>query len=121
MVVLLVDDSEADRVLYRAVLESHGYHVIQADGAASLADACKSAFPDLILLDGLLPGIDGFELCRKLRDQPDFQAIPILIQSAMDEHEAMALARDAGAAAFVSKGGDWAGLLAAIKSATSPS
>ena len=115
MVVLVVDDSEADRALYRAVLESAGYTVLLADGGERIEEICRESRPDVILLDGMLPNTDGFAMCRALRKQPDFADTPILILSGLDEDEATVRAIEAGADGFVPKAGDWKPLLSAIK------
>lgn len=80
--VLLVEDNEDNRIIYSTVLRHVGYDVIEAqDGAQAIALA-RSARPDLILMDISIPGIDGWEATRILRQDPDTSAIPIIALTA---------------------------------------
>lgn len=80
--MLLVEDNEDNRIIYSTVLRHVGYDVIEAhDGAQAIALA-RSARPDLILMDISIPGIDGWEATRILRQDPDTSAIPIIALTA---------------------------------------
>ena len=101
--ILIVEDSELNRRLLEAVLEPHGYRLLVAeDGETGLALA-RTHQPDLILMDVLLPGIDGYEATRQLRADPETRQIVViaLTASASDEERAQALA--AGCDAYISK------------------
>ncbi len=81
--ILIVDDEADSRELLEAVLAGGGYGVVQADsGAAALARATASP-PDLILLDLMLPGMDGFEVCQRLKQASATGAVPIIVVTAL--------------------------------------
>ena len=84
--VLIVDDTEFNRVIIHDILLSAGFHNIQAvaSGDEALA-ACKKFAPDVFILDLMMPDMDGFELCRRIRALPVFSETPIIIQTAMSE------------------------------------
>ena len=80
--VLLVEDNEDNRTIYSTVLRHLGYQVIEAvDGLQAVALA-RSELPDLILMDISLPGMDGWEATRVLREDPSTRAIPIVALTA---------------------------------------
>ncbi len=102
--VLIVDDDIAVRLRVRDLLELADGHVVfeAIDGASGLA-AARSCSPDLILLDIMMPGMDGLEVCQRLRQDPTTREIPILILSGAEESEALLAALDAGAEDFLPK------------------
>lgn len=80
--ILVVDDEELTTELAKAFLEKHGFDVIiAADGEEGL-ELAESDNPDLILLDVMLPTIDGFAVCKLLKDNPKFTNTPILMFTA---------------------------------------
>ncbi len=80
--ILVVDDEELTTQLAKTFLEKHGFNVITAfDGEEGLRMA-KAENPDLILLDVMLPYMDGFEVCKKLKESDNFKNIPILMFTA---------------------------------------
>ncbi len=95
MKILVVDDEALTTELAKTFLEKHGFSVVIAgDGEAALSLA-HSESPDLILLDVMLPTMDGFTVCKKLRESERFRNIPILmftakgLSSDMEEGEAV--------------------------------
>ncbi len=80
--ILVVDDSETFRTLMVHILGAHGYHVATAqDGAEALARL--AAFqPAVVLMDVQMPGVDGYEACRRIRNNPATRDIPVLLVSA---------------------------------------
>jgi CheY-like chemotaxis protein len=101
--VLLVEDDEDNRIIYATVLRHVGYEVIEAlDGMQAIALA-RSVQPDLILMDISIPGIDGWDATRILRQDPETSAIPIIALTAHalpgDREKAMQL----GFASYLSK------------------
>ena len=81
--ILVVDDLKADRCYFRQVLQDLGHEIIEAiDGVEALEMAAELK-PDLVLLDVMMPGIDGYEVCRSLRDDPDTHSIPVFMISAL--------------------------------------
>ena len=82
--ILLVDDNPANLQVLFQTLEGRGYNLLVAkDGEAALAIA-KKALPELILLDIMMPGIDGYEVCRQLKEEPATSEIPVIFLSALD-------------------------------------
>lgn len=80
--ILIVDDNEDSSQVFTRLLTKEGYAVTLAkDGAEGLQRVSQSR-PDLILLDVMLPGINGFEVCRTIKSDPSLRSIPILIISA---------------------------------------
>ena len=82
--ILVVDDIEANVRLLQAKLEAEYYEVLTAkDGPEALKAAAESR-PDIVLLDVMMPGMDGFEVCRRLRADPATRHIPVVMVTALD-------------------------------------
>ena len=114
--VLVVDDNEANRRLLSDLLSVHGYAVRTAcDGASCLASIAESP-PDLILLDVIMPGMDGFTVCRTLREDGRYRMLPIVMVTALDPNQERVKGLDAGADDFLSKPIHPAELLARVRS-----
>ena len=80
--VLIVDDSRVGRMAVESVLKAEGHRVIDAESGPEALEVLEQMRPDLIVLDVRMPGMDGFELCEKIRSKTDFRRIPILFLSA---------------------------------------
>ncbi len=105
--VLVVDDEPVMRLLARESLRKAGFDVAEAeDGEAALA-ACRELQPRIVLLDVKMPGLDGFETCRRLRRAEWGRHIPILMMTGLDDLESIRLAYKAGATDFVNKPINW--------------
>jgi len=114
--ILIVDDESINIKLVKAYLLKEGYHFITAsDGEEALA-VVNDTIPDLILLDVMMPGIDGFEVCRRLKSKKRFQKIPIIMVTALTETEHKVKAMEVGADDFISKPLDRIELLIRAKS-----
>jgi len=101
--VLVVDDEERNRRLLVAMLEAEGYATTEAaDGPQALA-AVRACPPDLILLDIMMPGMDGYEVARALKADAGTKAVPVIMVTTETEMEHMALALEAGANEYVMK------------------
>lgn len=101
--VLIVDDEPVARNTLRGMLLAEGYQLILAvNGQEALAQVAQEP-PDVILLDVMMPGMDGFEVCRHLRNDSRWQHIPVILVTALDSKEDLAHGLDAGADEFVSK------------------
>jgi two-component system cell cycle response regulator len=116
--ILVVDDIEANVRLLQAKLQAEYYHVLTAsDGATALAIAAEEK-PDLLLLDVMMPGMDGFEVCRRLKDDPETRHIPIVLVTALDGRADRITGLEAGADEFLTKPIDDVLLFARVKSLT---
>ncbi|HMJ65873.1 MAG TPA: adenylate/guanylate cyclase domain-containing protein [Candidatus Binatia bacterium] len=101
--VLVVDDEENNRTLLRDTLERRNYEVVEAeDGAAALA-FIKKRSPDVVLLDLMMPGMDGFVVCREIKRNPATAAIPVLMVTALSERKERLMGIEAGANDFLNK------------------
>src|SRR3569833_963617 len=117
--ILVVDDIEANVRLLDAKLSAEYYEVISAtDGVTALAMAAADR-PDIILLDVMMPGMDGFEVCRRLKDDPATRHIPIVLITALDGRSDRIAGLEAGADEFLTKPIDDVALFARVKSLTS--
>ncbi len=102
-VILIVDDSTLSRKSIQNVLDQEEYELRFAnDGFEALRVAMEEP-PDLILLDVMMPGIDGFEVCKRLRETPRLEAVPVLMITAMDDRNSRIKGIEAGADDFISK------------------
>ena len=101
--ILVVDDTAANVHILQLRLGAQGYEVLTAtDGEKALAMA-REARPDLILLDVMMPVMDGFETCRRLKDDPLTRHIPVVLVTALDGREDRIRGLEAGADDFLSK------------------
>lgn len=101
--ILLVDDSPINLDLLKETLDGMGYRLLDAiDGESALRVASEEV-PDLILLDILMPGMDGFEVCKRLRQEPRTEGIPIIFLSALDELKDRVRGLEVGAVDYISK------------------
>ncbi len=101
--VLVVDDEEGNRELLRDLLEGQGHTVTEAaDGASALALAARTSF-HVILLDVMMPGLNGFDVCRQLKASPATAPIPVLLITALQERNDRIQGIEAGANDFLTK------------------
>jgi adenylate cyclase len=113
--ILVVDDLPRNVRLLAAVLAAAGYEVLSAASGAEAIEIVGRDAPDLLLLDIRMPGMDGYEVCRRLRADPKAQFLPIvMVTSAEDEERVAAL--EAGADDFVAKPFNQGELLARVRS-----
>jgi predicted signal transduction protein with EAL and GGDEF domain/FixJ family two-component response regulator len=105
--VLLVDDDEVNLMLTAIALRERGFDVFEAgDGAAAL-ERLDALAPDMIVLDALMPGMDGFETCRHLRQRSGYAQIPVLMLTGLDDDASIERAYSAGATDFFVKSTQW--------------
>ena len=114
--ILVVDDVPANVHILQSRLAAHGYDIVTAtDGEAALA-AVKEAQPDLILLDVMMPKMDGFEVCRRLRADPSLPFIPIIMVTAKADPKDVVAGLEAGGDEYLTKPVDQPALVARVKS-----
>jgi putative two-component system response regulator len=116
-VVLVVEDDPANRILLTRLLERAGYRPVTASDGPSGLQAVFETHPDLLLLDIGLPGIDGLEICRRLRADPRSVALPIVLLTGRTSVDDVVAGLDAGADDFLAKPFQEAELLARLRSA----
>lgn len=101
--VLIVDDEYIGRETLQSVLEGEGYELEMAENGTQAIEKAKQLLPDVILLDVMMPGMTGFEVCQRIRSDPQIAEIPIIILTALDDRESLLNALKAGADDFISK------------------
>jgi len=101
--VLVVDDFVENTRILQAFLGTKGYAVTCASSGQEALDRVASEPPDIILLDLIMPGMDGFEVCQRLKQSPDTRHIPVIIVTGLHEREANIRALESGADDFIVK------------------
>ncbi len=114
--VLVVDDHPSSRTTAVALLSVEGYEVMEADSGPTALEIVLTSNPDLILLDVMMPGMDGFEVCRRLKQDEQTRLIPIVFVTALDDRRARLKGIEAGGDDFLTKPFDQLELSARVKS-----
>ena len=114
--VLVVDDHPSSRMTAVALLSVEGYDVIEADSGPNALEIVDSGNPDLILLDVMMPGMDGFEVCRRLKQDDHTRLTPIVFITALDDRRSRLRGIEAGGDDFLTKPFDQLELSARVKS-----
>lgn len=116
--ILIVDDEPVGRQTLEALLFAQGYNLVfAANGTEALARASESA-PDLILLDVMMPDMDGFEVCERLRADPLLADVPIIMVTALDDRDSRLQGIESGADDFITKPYDRVELRARVQTIT---
>lgn len=103
LVVLIVDDVPENLAVLHDALDESGYTVLVANNGAAALERARQTVPDVILLDALMPGMDGFETCRRLRADMATRTIPIIFMTGLTETEHVVAAFGAGGTDYVTK------------------
>ena len=114
--VLVVDDNAASRMTAVALLAMEGYQVIEADSGATAVELVAQNQPDLILLDVMMPEMDGFEVCQIVKQDEQTRLIPVIFITALSDRRARIRGIEVGADDFLSKPFDRVELAARVKS-----
>jgi phosphoserine phosphatase RsbU/P len=101
--ILIVDDQPANLKVLMHTLEKIGCKLLVATNGESALTIAQKALPDLILLDIMMPGIDGFEVCRRLKSDPATQRVPVIFLSALDETGDKVRGLELGAVDYIAK------------------
>src|ERR1700719_3807867 len=114
--ILVVDDNEANLDIAKMRLESQGYEVVTAvDGEAAL-ERGREVAPDLLLLDIMMPKLDGIEVTRRLKSDPTLPFVPIILVTAKADAKDVVAGLDAGGDDYLTKPFDHASLVARVRS-----
>lgn len=100
---MMVDDDKLVTDLMEKLLRLDGYDTVAVNESRKAFEVAKTELPDLFLLDLIMPQPDGFRVCRKLREEPLFRQIPIIIVTALDDGDSRAVAYGAGATDYLTK------------------
>lgn len=106
--ILLVDDEKVTRTQIRRFLEKGSYQIIEASNGEEGIEACNRFQPDIVLLDGMMPVMDGFECCAQLQALPNADHTPVLMITSLDDQVSVDRAFAAGATDYVTKPIHWA-------------
>ncbi len=101
--ILVVDDTPNNLTLLVDILTDAGYNAFIASSGECALDQLSHSIPDLILLDVLMPGIDGFETCRRLKAIPDTSKIPVIFMTALDDVKNTIAGFEAGGVDYITK------------------
>ncbi|MBD2564966.1 MULTISPECIES: response regulator [Nostoc] len=105
--VLVVDDERGLRLVLHRAMEKEGYRVTEACNGQHCLDICQQQVPDLILLDAMMPGLDGFSCCTQMQTLLGDNCPPILMITSLDDQESVDRAFEAGATDYITKPIDW--------------
>ena len=105
--VLLVDDDEFNLMLSSLALRDRGFAVSEAGSGPDALDRLAHEVPDVVVLDAVMPGMDGFATCRRLRQLAGHEHTPVLVLTALDDEASIAKAYEAGATDFFVKSSQW--------------
>ncbi len=101
--ILAVDDNRMNRLKLARSLEGAGYSVAQADGGRAALDMLRSEAFDLVLLDILMPEVDGFQVLREMKDDAELRDIPVIVISGLEDMDSVDRCMAAGADDFLNK------------------
>jgi DNA-binding response OmpR family regulator len=113
--VLIVDDEPSLIVALQFLMEQNGYETIVAFSGEEAMEAIAKYHPDLVLLDIMLPVVDGFEVCQRVRENPDWKDIRIVLLTALGSEAHVTKGLDLGADAYVTKPFSNTDLMAKVK------
>jgi len=113
--ILVIDDETQLIEMVQIRLEANGYEVITANNGQEGVDKAKDENPDLIILDIMMPVMDGYEACKILKNDPQCSKIPIIFLSAKAQDEDTKIGEEKGADAFVKKPFETADLMTKIE------
>jgi predicted signal transduction protein with EAL and GGDEF domain/FixJ family two-component response regulator len=105
--VLLVDDDEVNLLLTAVALRERGFNVTESGSGEQALKLLADWAPDIIVLDAMMPGLDGFATCRRLRAMPGYENVPVLMLTGLDDDASITRAYQAGATDFFVKASQW--------------
>ena len=105
--VLLVDDDEVNLLLTAAALRERGFNITESNGGEQALKLLADWSPDVIVLDAMMPGLDGFATCQRLRTMHGYENVPVLMLTGLDDDASITRAYQAGATDFFVKANQW--------------
>ena len=105
--IIVVDDQRTLRLVLRKAIEKQGHQVIEACNGQHCLDICQKETPDMILLDAMMPGMDGFACCTKLQTLMGEDCPPILMVTVLDDQQSVERAFQVGASDYITKPINW--------------
>jgi DNA-binding response OmpR family regulator len=114
--ILLVDDSSTVLLMERMILSRNEFEVITAKDGVEGLEKARAERPDLILMDVVMPRMDGFEACRRLRQEPDINRIPVIMVTTRGELASMEAGFASGCSDYVTKPINGSELLTKVRS-----
>ena len=112
--ILIVDDSPTETYKLREILEKHGHEVIEAANGADGVATARSELPELVLMDVVMPGLNGFQATRKITRDPATEQIPVILVTTKDQETDKVWGQRQGAAGYIIKPPKEAELIAKI-------
>ena len=106
--VFIVDDDHVTRHLVRKILSNSGYRIFEAANGAEAIELFDDVDPHIVLMDVMMPDVDGYTACRAIREKENFLELPIIMLTGLDDVESVRASLDAGATDFISKPINWA-------------
>lgn len=101
--ILIVDDELAGLHTLESILDGQGYQIVMAQSGPEALKKTRELLPDVILLDVMMPGMDGFEVCRSIRNDPLLAEIPIIMLTALDDRKSLLIGLESGADDYITK------------------
>ena len=115
--VMVVDDEENNRMLLRDSLEAQGHTVIEANSGGQALGIITQNLPDVVLLDVMMPHMDGFQVCRKIKENPNWAHVPVILVTALTERKERLLGVQSGANDFLTKPIDLTDVILRVRNA----
>src|SRR5258708_11501929 len=109
--ILIVDDDSISRDMLRRVLEPNGYHIEESVDATEGLAKYQEIHPTIVLLDAMMPGINGFEMCARLQSLSQSSPVPVIMITALNDDASVERAFKAGATDYITKPVHWPALL----------
>ncbi len=106
--IFIVDDDHVTRHLVRKILSNSGYRIFEASNGAEAIELFDDIAPHIILMDVMMPDVDGYTACRAIREKANFLELPIIMLTGLDDVDSVRASLDAGATDFISKPINWA-------------
>jgi predicted signal transduction protein with EAL and GGDEF domain/CheY-like chemotaxis protein len=105
--ILLVDDDEVNLLLTSIALRERGFAITEASSGEQALHAITDWLPDVVVLDAVMPGLDGFDTCAELRQLPGYESVPVLMLTGLDDEASITRAYEVGATDFFVKCTQW--------------